>query len=55
MKLVGEAVASELHKYNTKVTVLGIATWGVVKYRDSLVNPVGFNTKNTILILILSR
>jgi len=29
MKLVGEAVAEELPKYNTKLTVLGIATWGI--------------------------
>ena len=40
MKLVGEAVADELHKYNTHLTVLGIATWGIIKDKDVLINPV---------------
>lgn len=36
MKLVGEAVAEELPKYNTKLIVLGIATWGMVKHKEAL-------------------
>ena len=40
MKLVGEAVSEELHKYSTNLTVLGIATWGTLKHRENLVNPV---------------
>ena len=40
MKLVGEAVAEELNKYNKNITVLGIATFGVVKFRERLVNKV---------------
>jgi hypothetical protein len=27
MRLVGEAAADELQKYNTQITLLGIATW----------------------------
>ena len=40
MKLVGEAVADELHEYDTNLTVLGIATWGVIKDKHFLINPV---------------
>ena len=40
MKLVGEAVAEELHEYDTNLTVLGIATWGVIKDKELLINPV---------------
>jgi hypothetical protein len=40
MKLVGEAVADELHEYDTNLTVLGIATWGVIKDKNFLINPV---------------
>ena len=40
MKLVGEAVAEELHKFNTTLTVIGIATWGILKHREQLANPV---------------
>jgi hypothetical protein len=40
MKLVGEAVNEEIHKYNTELTVLGIATYGTIKYRERLVNKV---------------
>jgi transient receptor potential cation channel subfamily M protein 2 len=38
MKLVGEAVAEELPKYSsdTKLTVLGIATWGKIALRKNL-------------------
>ena len=42
-KKVGEAVADELPKYNTKLTVLGIATWGGVKDRELLVNKLDVN------------
>ena len=38
VKLVGEAVAEELHKYKTSLTVLGISTYGSIKYREKLVN-----------------
>lgn len=51
MKLVGEAVASELHKYNTPLTVLGIATWGKIKNRELLVNPVIRNIHDCIFIV----
>mgnify|MGYP002630676715 CR=1 FL=1 len=35
MRLVGEAVADEYHK--SDLTVLGIATWGVISLRDKLI------------------
>ncbi len=40
MRLVGEAVAEEYPKYpaNTKLTVLGIATWNVIPMRDELMS-----------------
>ena len=48
MKLVGEAVAEELHEYDTNLTVLGIATWGVIKDKELLINPV-----NPLFIFII--
>ena len=35
MRLVGEAVADEFHTCN--LTVLGIATWGKIAFRDQMV------------------
>jgi transient receptor potential cation channel subfamily M protein 7 len=35
MRLVGEAVADEFHK--SKLTVLGIATWGKIALRDKMI------------------
>jgi hypothetical protein len=46
MRLVGEAVADEFHKYNFKLTVLGIATWGRIALRQKLV------TVNLLLFFI---
>jgi transient receptor potential cation channel subfamily M member 2 len=37
MRLVGEAVADEFHKYNQKLTVLGIATWGKIALREQMI------------------
>ena len=50
MKLVGEAVAEELHEYDTNLTVLGIATWGVIKDKELLINPV-----NPLFICIIKE
>lgn len=36
IRLVGEAVSEELYKNNSSLTVLGIATWGKIAYRDEL-------------------
>ena len=46
MKLVGEAVNEEIHKYNTSITVLGISTFGTIKYRERLINKVNLNKIN---------
>lgn len=35
MRLVGEAVADEFHTCN--ITVLGIATWGKIAFRDQMI------------------
>ena len=40
MRLVGEAVAEELDKYNSDLPVIGIATWGKVSMREKLINRV---------------
>lgn len=37
MRLVGEAVAQEFHHYSTKLTVLGIATWGKIALRNQMI------------------
>jgi hypothetical protein len=50
MKLVGDAVAEELHKFNTPLTVIGIATWGTIASNDLLINPVRINNKKINLI-----
>ncbi len=40
MRLVGEAVADEGQKYNSDFTVLGIAAWGRIAYRNRMINKV---------------
>ena len=42
MKLVGEAVADELDKYNLNLPVIGIATWGKVFMREKFINRVKY-------------
>ena len=37
MRLVGEAVADEFNVHKTKLTVLGIATWGKIAMRNQIV------------------
>ena len=46
MRLVGEAVADELDKYNTNLPVIGIATWGKINMRSKLIR----NSRNSYLV-----
>lgn len=52
MRLVGEAVAEEYEKYDFKLPVLGIATWGVVLMRDKLLNKVCFKATKIFYCII---
>ena len=45
MRLVGEAVTEESHKYSADITVLGIATWGRVAFRDKMIRKKVSNQK----------
>ncbi len=40
MKLVGDAVADEGRKYSCDFTVLGIASWGKIAFRNQMANTV---------------
>ncbi len=40
MKLVGEAFAEEINKYNRPLPLIGIATFGMIKNREMLINNV---------------
>jgi len=42
MKLVGDAVASELPNHDNSLTVLGIATWGKIALREMMKVKVSF-------------
>jgi hypothetical protein len=46
MRLVGEAVADEFHTCN--LTVLGIATWGKIGFRDQMVKKTPRNLTSAI-------
>ena len=42
--MVGEAVNDEIQKFNTDLTVLGIATFGTIKNKEKLVKRVKLRT-----------
>ena len=48
MKHVGEAVKDRAHvgRYKDKISVIGIATWGIVDGTDALISPVGVRKSN---------
>ena len=48
MRLVGEALAEEYHKYNTNLTVLGIATWGTIEFKEKLVVSIFFSNMKAL-------
>lgn len=46
MKYVGEALRDHARRSRNKIVAIGIAPWGIVENRDSLVDEVGTATAN---------